>query len=87
MLLKWAMDLSGVKYVVNNLMSTRYLARVSYLISGYNIVTRYIMVPNPNGNPQVRLILVMQKNLNCELMVPELQLQPVGLIVYIRYCL
>ena len=53
--MKYAMDLSRVEYVVYKLMSTPQVARVSYLISSYNIVTCYIMGPNPDGNRPVRL--------------------------------
>ena len=53
--MKEAMDLSRVQYVVNNLMITRRVARVSYLISGHNLVTRYIMGLNPGGTRSVIL--------------------------------
>ena len=49
------MAISRVKHVVNNLMNTRRVVRVIYLISGYNLVTRYIMVLNPDGTRSVRL--------------------------------
>ena len=44
--MKYAMGISSVKYVVDHLMSTRLVTRVSYLISGHNLVTCYIMGPN-----------------------------------------
>ena len=47
------MALSCVKFVFDNLMSTIELARVSYLISDHNLVTRYIMRPNPDGTRSV----------------------------------
>ena len=42
------MALSHVKYVVNNLMRMRQVARVSYPISGHNLVNGYIMGLNPD---------------------------------------
>ena len=52
---KQAMTLSCVNYVVNNLMRTRQVARVSYPISGHNLVTGYIMGLNPDSTRSVIL--------------------------------
>ena len=52
---KQAMALFFVKYVGNNLMCTRRVARVIYPISGHNLVTGYIMVLNPDGTRSFRL--------------------------------
>ena len=52
---KQYMALSHVKYVVNNLMRTRRVARVSYPISGHNLVTGYIMGLNLDRTCSVRL--------------------------------
>ena len=52
---KQAMALFCVKYVGNNLMCTRRVARVIYPISGHNLVTGYIMGLNPDGTRSVRL--------------------------------
>ena len=49
------MALSRVKYIVNNLMSMRRVARESYLVSGHNLVTSYIMVLNHDRTHSVRL--------------------------------
>ena len=49
------MALSRVNYGVNNLMRTRRVDRVSYPISGHNLVTGYIMVLNPDRTRSVRL--------------------------------
>ena len=49
------MALSREKYVVTNLMRKIRVTKVSYLISGHNLVTRYIMELNPDGTSSVRL--------------------------------
>ena len=47
--MKQVMALSCVKYVVNNLMVVRRVARAGYPVSGHNLVTGYIMEINPDG--------------------------------------
>ena len=54
---KQAMSLSHIKYVVNNLMGTRRVARAGYTVSGHNIVTGYITRLNPDGTCSVRLTI------------------------------
>ena len=53
--MKQAIALSHVKYVVNNLLRMRRVDRVSYPISGHNIVNGYIMGLNPDGTCSVIL--------------------------------
>ena len=48
------MAIYRVKHIANDLLITRRVARVSYLISAHNLVTRYIIGLNPDGTRSVK---------------------------------